>query len=271
MILNIVYLYKMVDKKKFGQVHQLLSTTEKCIKHIKKNINEEKLHIIDAGFNVGQYSFMINKHILKDNNYIIHAFEPMKALFNYRGGLTDKTLVSKNIYLYNVALGNVMQKMELMVPIATNSESGDYETQLKSKKRARDGGVYGISTLSEYRKDVITNDLVRRNIFWIQTESVDVITLDSFCDKLNIKEIHWIKIDVEGFTKELLDGCLTLLKNKKIYGGVIENNPNFNQHKIQKYLLNFDYSIINNNMEKVSSKFLKVKQRDYFFLRIDLI
>jgi hypothetical protein len=48
------------------------------------------------------------------------------------------------------------------------------------------------------------------------------MTLDTYCELNNINEIDFIKIDVEGAEKYVLDGAKRLLSSKKIKSGMFE-------------------------------------------------
>ena len=259
---------------KYGQVIKLKIMTVNCLNKIKQKYNG-KIVIFDIGFNIGQYSLMLSNLIFDNKNYIIYGFEPIKEIFEYSGGITETDLNDKNIFLFNLAVGEKKEKKEILIPYCIYGkykETGNIKKDLESNKRAPDGGAYGISTLSDYKKNVIIDTLVKKNKFKIKTQIVNVISLDNFCSINGVNDIHFIKIDVENYTKEIFNGAINLFTNKKIYGGVTEKCISFSNFEIQDFLLKYGYSIINEEMHVVDRKYLENDKRtDHFFLRLDLI
>jgi len=85
----------------------------------------------------------------------------------------------------------------------------------------------------------------------LSSNKVKVTTLDSFCKKNEINHIGLLKIDVEGFEADVLEGSSHLLKNKLIDFIVFEFSPRI--HKLRgieidqpiKILTEYDYKIVN--------------------------
>ena len=50
----------------------------------------------------------------------------------------------------------------------------------------------------------------------VATESVDVVTLDEFCQTKGIDQINYLKIDTEGGDLEVLKGALNMLTGQKV-------------------------------------------------------
>ena len=80
--------------------------------------------------------------------------------------------------------------------------------------------------------------------------NVPVVTLDSYCKEENITEIDFIKIDVEGFEKEVFDGAPNILC--KIKPKFIQMEFNWHQlfknaslYLFSEYLVDYDvYQLI---------------------------
>lgn len=91
----------------------------------------------------------------------------------------------------------------------------------------------------------------------IQTSSVQAITLDSFWDS-NSEKIGLLKIDVEGFEYEVLNGSSKLLSMGLIEAILFEYSPKI--HKLRKipinapisFLKKYDYKIFNINGAEIS-------------------
>ncbi|MFA5986231.1 MAG: FkbM family methyltransferase [Parcubacteria group bacterium] len=150
---------------------------------LKKYLDNKKSPIvIDVGANVGNYSSTVLK---MNNSSIIFAFEPHPRTYQK---LINK-VKSDNFTAYNVAVGNESGVMKLY----------DYD--------CNDG-----SSHASLYKNVI-EDLHKGNAV---SHLVDVISLDSFIQEHNIREIHLLKIDVEGNEFNVLRGVEKYIKNNQI-------------------------------------------------------
>lgn len=137
--------------------------------------------IFDIGANIGQTAFNMSLTQQKKGlNPLVYAFEPYPRTFHK---LEANKILNPNIFMntYNLALGE--QKGILHMTQHSPRNSGGY--------RMTDNSKEGIS--------------------------VPVTTLDQFVQKQNISQVDFIKIDVEGFEVQVLNGAkLTLEKFKPI-------------------------------------------------------
>lgn len=134
---------------------------------LKRTLKIEPKLIIDAGANIGSVS--------KDLNYWfpeadIFAFEPVKNTFNL---LVNNTNKIRKIHPKQLALGAKDEKMELLL----NSEN----------------------TINSLK----INDLISH----VGTEEIQIIRLDDFIKQTGLGTVDVLKIDVEGFEFEVLEGC----------------------------------------------------------------
>jgi len=164
---------------------------------IKKNYEEElelldkivskDLESIDVGVYKGIYTYrlsQLSKHV--------HSFEPNPLLFPYLKKNLKK--LSKNITLYNNALSNEIIETDLKIPKRSKTLSkNNYEERYK----------LGCGTI--HKKNLLLNE--EFITFRVKTERLDNIIIDN--------NIGFIKIDVEGHEKNVLEGAKALIAKNK--------------------------------------------------------
>jgi len=138
--------------------------------------------IIDIGANTGLYSLFVKAINAK---YNIHAFEPSKNTFKE---LQENILLNRfDIYANNFALSN------------KNGFSTFYDT--------RENHQYSAS---------LSPLMLKENpayIYEINEYKVEVMTLDYYVEKMNIKIIDLVKIDVELHEPEVFEGMLNTMSD----------------------------------------------------------
>lgn len=167
------------------------------------NYLERSEIIFDIGANIGQTSFnMISTQKVKKLNPTIYSFEPYPKTFNKL-----KTNIAlnknKNIKAYNLGLGTEKGTLHMMQHSPTNS--GGF--------RMTEDPANGIS--------------------------VPVISLDEFVSENHLSKVDFIKIDVEGFEVQVIQGAIKTIEtfrpilvfeyslaNIKAQGGDIESTLN---------------------------------------------
>jgi FkbM family methyltransferase len=169
--------------KNFDQRHACLEILnfhdyEKFEKNMIRTIAKKSKVIFDIGANIGFYSILMSK-ISPES--LIYAFEPIKDVFNdclnniAINGLT-------NIFAHEICISNL---------------SGEI-TMFCDKEFTQKTSICNI-TNSNQAKEI----------------KVKTTTLDSFCDQQNIKSVDFIKCDVEGAEKLVMDGGLKVIENSK--------------------------------------------------------
>lgn len=147
---------------------------------------DEKLVIFDVGANIGDWTIYLLDdllHINRITNIEIHAFEPVNSTFK---------VLKKNIL--NHQLGSCVNFNNL----ALSSENGIDKIYVSGENAG---------TNSLHRDGLNQNQ---------QTLSIQKSTAADYCTKLDIKKIHFLKIDTEGHDVEVLKGALPLFKEQKI-------------------------------------------------------
>ncbi|MEJ5992832.1 FkbM family methyltransferase [Pedobacter sp. Du54] len=141
---------------------------------LKRILNKDTINIIDVGANIGSVSKELSYYF---PNSTIFAFEPINSTFTL---LKDNTKLNNNIKSFHCALGSIKENMEILI---------NKENTINSIKG------------QNYNPDNYSG-----------SEEIKVIRLDEFAETENISRIGILKIDVEGFEFEVLEGCGNLLK-----------------------------------------------------------
>ena len=162
---------------------------------VNKNENS-----VDIGANLGLFTYFLSKYSKN-----VFAFEPSPNPLRYLPRLIDS-----NVRLYQIAISNEDQIMELLIP--------------KSQK--------GWSSNGATLKKIDVKNGMKIN--------VDCKTIDSF----NFSKIGLIKIDVEGAEKEVLEGAKNTI-NKFKPNLIIENEiiHQKNTNDLFSIIADFDYEI----------------------------
>jgi FkbM family methyltransferase len=144
--------------------------------------NEFKItDVIDVGANFGQYGKEIRNTGFKGN---IYSFEPLSFAFNK---LENSSKKDKKWNVNNFALGSVSEKRE--INIAKN---------------------YFSSSFLDQKKELIQQEPTTE---YVEKEVVEIKTLDEIFEKIYSKEKNfYLKIDTQGFEKEVIKGASNSLK-----------------------------------------------------------
>lgn len=150
---------------------------EKGILFLMKEIVKEKQNpiFIDVGANIGHHSLFMSKFCEE-----IHSFEPYEKVTDM---LMSKILFNKcsNIFVHNVGLGKKNEFLDFYAPVGRNIATGSF--------------------MADHAKD---NN--------IQYGKLEIVEGDLYISKLNLNRIDLIKIDVEGFEKNVLLGLKDTLE-----------------------------------------------------------
>lgn len=144
--------------------------------------NEHALVIFDVGANIGDYSVAASK-IFK-LGVSIYTFEPSRTTFPL---LLENTKNIQSIISNNIGFSNIEERQKLY----TNSE---------------------ISLLAS----VYQRNLDHFGIKLDGTEEIYLTTIDAYCIKNKIEQIHLLKLDIEGHELSALKGAKNMIEHGKI-------------------------------------------------------
>ncbi|SDC70094.1 methyltransferase, FkbM family [Niabella drilacis] len=142
---------------------------------------QSEVVIFDVGANIGEWSLYAAK---MGYSASIYAFEPSKATYDT---LVQNTRAYPNIKCVNLGLGDKI---------------GQY-TLYSSRQESPIASLYKIDNpVEEYSEKY--------------TQTINISTVENFCQNNNVEEIAFLKIDVEGHEYKALLGAGELIQNGKI-------------------------------------------------------
>ncbi len=179
--------------------------------------------IFDIGANVGDWSKYIQKKY-HNHFYKLYMFEPSLPTFKQ---LVENIPQQKNCFAYNIGFGNKQEKLKIFY---------DYEAQGSAS-------------------------LLAKNCSY--SEEVNIEKLDDFCIKYEIKQIDFLKMDVQGYEYNILLGAQRLLEEKRIKVIQFEvDEPNIENRIFFKDFWN----LLHENFDIYHSLYnglVKIEQYDY--------
>ena len=191
---------------------------------------------IDIGANTGQ-----SIEYFKSKFKSIHAFEPYKENYMY---LKNKYKKYRNIKIYNFAIGNKNETKNLYIPYWKNIICLHQSASLIKQEC--------FNSLKEFLS-------IEKADLNIKTTKVRVIKLNKF----KLKNISLIKIDSEGYEKEVLMGMTNYLK--KGVNIILENTPSSFKFS-KRYLKSFGYECYSFQKDHLTKNKLK-KSLNLFFIK----
>ena len=180
-------------------------TTSLIIKKLTK-----EMHCIDIGSNIGYYAILESSKI--GNNGMVWSIEPSPQNFE----MLSKNIIlnqRKNIKCYNIAIGEKNGTIDFLI----------------SKK-------------SNWSKIKNESDHIGDEDKIIQ---VDIMTLDSFSEKNEIKKVDLLRMDVEGYERNIIEGSMNFLEKFKpimmieVHKMIIGNNG-INEFLEKLQLMNYE-------------------------------
>ena len=148
---------------------------------------KEGMICFDVGANIGQVSLIFSRFVGEKGS--VHAFEPTSSTF--------KQLSTNQIFnnRSNLVINN----------LAVTDKNGDVDFYVYDQQ------YHGWNTLRES-----PFEWYGIHVKPIKTEKVLSTTIDAYCTENNINQIDLLKIDIEGSEYQVLLGCHSMLKEKRI-------------------------------------------------------
>jgi FkbM family methyltransferase len=152
-------------------------------KVLKQKLRDSSPTLFDVGANRGAYSIELRSQFPDAK---LFAFEPNPQTFK----LLCSRLQSPNDHCYRFALGDRVESRAIYTyqNIPDSSHSSMYKDVFISIHNATD----------------------------VLSYEIPIVTLDAFCEALQIERIDFLKIDTEGYELNVLRGAERLLKERRI-------------------------------------------------------
>lgn len=133
--------------------------------------------VLDIGANVGHHSLFLSRHSRE-----VHSFEPNPFV---RKKLEEKIALNhkENMRVHPYGLGQKNEDLPFFAPQGCNKGTGSF--------------VEGFSQNNELAGEL------------------KVLRADEYVEKLNLPQIDFIKIDVEGFEKNVLSGLVSVFEKHR--------------------------------------------------------
>ena len=186
---------------------------------LSKNVVLNKPIIFDVGSHKGKLASLMNDLY---KNSLVYCFEPNELLNN------NLKKNGENIYVYNYAVGEKTEEKNIII----------HKIDLTN-------------TLSQINKNSfylkIKNFISGKSNKNDNYKKVKVISLDDFCKTKEIKNIDFLKIDVEGYEYKVLLGAKHIIKNVKYIMIEIQKNDmykDYSKENIENFLKENDFILI---------------------------
>jgi FkbM family methyltransferase len=170
--------------------------------------------ILDVGAHVGESALAFHKNFPQAK---IHSFEPISFIYE---ALRRNCEPHANIFCHHLALGD--KPAELRIALSGTEV------------------LCQMNSLNSVATSATPTEL---------THTVRLVRLDDFCASIGINQVAILKIDVEGYERQVIEGARGLLREGRIRHVVAEFtlDPEDKQHTqlaaMEKQLSEFNYSM----------------------------
>jgi FkbM family methyltransferase len=208
-------------------------------KHFNKNNKEI---YFDVGGNNGIYSLYLND---KNDNIEVHVFEPIKDLYdNIQWNINQNKKRDNNYIINNIGLGNKNENLKInFMPNADGlstikDDLEDKKTNMINSKCEN----FNYPLLYPLCKNIVSN-LLNEERLKVEKKDIKIVRFSDYIKEHNINFVDKIKVDIEGYELEFLEGI-----NKEDFSKIgafvieVENYRNDYKNKITNILKNNNFS-----------------------------
>jgi FkbM family methyltransferase len=169
--------------------------------------------VVDVGAHIGRYTIIASKQVGPNGKVIAIEAEPRNFEMLNRNIKLNRLA---NVMTLNYAATSKEAKIRLYLP------AGDIFTKYNT---------------------------IISNWMWVRPEDkfveVNGNTLDNLLQQIGLRQVNWIKIDVEGAEFEVLKGANNLLLNNKDIVLLVEvhGSPNDYRWKVEEFMRSYNFKI----------------------------
>ncbi|MFA5792113.1 MAG: FkbM family methyltransferase [Candidatus Paceibacterota bacterium] len=149
-----------------------------------------------------------------------------------------------------ICIDPIQEDIELVNKTLQKNKASDFTTLaigLGDENKKMTAGVYTDSGMARFSDSKFTNEVTPHI-----SSTFEIKTLDTACQELNITNVDFIKIDVEGYEYKVLKGAENLLKTSKPKL-LIELHGKPTGEEVVSYLEKLNYSITDLQNNKIKS------------------
>lgn len=141
--------------------------------------------VIDAGAHFGFFSY----YAIKNGAERVYAFEPNPYVFE---------ILKKHAEMWSPKI--------IPISLALSNKKGKITLNVEENK------LSGVSTVLNNKSREFS---ILRKFKYVESLNVDATTIDDFVSEQNLNRVDFIKIDVEGAEKEVIEGAKETIKKFK--------------------------------------------------------
>lgn len=231
--------------KKYQQMIKMKQNVYNIFNFLTKNLKEcRNSYLMEIKFK--NFRFFIRPLILSDIVMTTEIWEPyVKSVFRTK---KNDVIIDVGAHIGTYVILNVNKvgkagKIIALEPDHINSNILEKNIEINriknviliKKAAGKEIGTVNLSLVSDPMLSKIGNHTVGDNV------KVECITLNSLIDELSLEDVHWLKIDAEGYELEVLRGSNIIIE--KFHPKIIIETRSENQEKMKKILKYFGYNI----------------------------